>query len=64
MLKQGIPDPSLINVGSNGSHVHQISGDKDDEDGIQEDIAEFFADTIFIHTKLVTVTSTFEASCV
>lgn len=62
MLKQGIPDPSLANLGTNGSHVHQISGDEDEEDAMQEESTEFFADTIFIHTKLVTVMSIFEHS--
>lgn len=52
MLKQGIPDPTLVNLSAGGGHLHQVSGDKDEEDAMQEDLAEFFADTIFIHTKL------------
>ncbi|KAI5055022.1 hypothetical protein GOP47_0030167 [Adiantum capillus-veneris] len=52
MLKQGIPDPTLVNLSAQGGLLHQVSGDKDEDDAMQEELAEFFADTIFIHTKL------------
>lgn len=52
MLKQGIPDPTLVSLGTSGSHLHQLSVDKEEDDAMQEDPVEFFADTIFIHTKL------------
>ncbi|MCO5608842.1 hypothetical protein L7F22_063060 [Adiantum nelumboides] len=52
MLKQGIPDPTLVNISAPGGLLHQVSGDKDEDDAMQEEFTEFFADTIFIHTKL------------
>lgn len=54
MLKQGIPDPTLVNLSAGGGLLHQVSGDNNEDDAMQEE-TEFFADTIFIHTKLVTI---------
>ncbi|KAH7282042.1 hypothetical protein KP509_35G009400 [Ceratopteris richardii] len=52
MLKQGIPDPTLVNLSSPGGILRQLPGDKEDEESVQPELAEFFADTIFVHTKL------------
>ncbi|KAJ7515037.1 hypothetical protein O6H91_23G069000 [Diphasiastrum complanatum] len=59
MLKQGIPDPSMVGP-SVGSYQHHIQmpvtssavSDKEVLEMPQEESAEFFADTVFVHTKL------------
>lgn len=56
MLKQGIPDPSLLNSPSTGigaySQSSNIVSDREERDTLQDDSTEFLADPVFIHTKL------------
>lgn len=58
MLKQGIPDPSIY---SQSSSAFENSGDKDN-DSLQDDQLEHFADAVFVHTKLQDVSYT-EIKC-
>ncbi|CAK9223664.1 unnamed protein product [Sphagnum jensenii] len=55
MLKQGISDPS-ISLTSSNSHAQStggpaISGDRDNGDSMHDEQPDFFADTVFLHTK-------------
>lgn len=56
MLKQGIPDPSLLNSSSTGigaySQSSNMVSDREERDTLQDDSTEFLADPVFIHTKL------------
>ncbi|XP_059066789.1 uncharacterized protein LOC131062450 isoform X1 [Cryptomeria japonica] len=56
MLKQGIPDPSLLSSSSTGagsySQGSSAASDKEERDSLQDDSTEFLADPVFIHTKL------------
>ncbi|KAH9316270.1 hypothetical protein KI387_024897 [Taxus chinensis] len=54
MLKQGIPDPSLLNSAGVGAYSQGSSAasDKEERDSLQDDSTEFLADPVFIHTKL------------
>lgn len=56
MLKQGIPDPSLLNSSSTGvgaySQGSNVVSDREERDSLQDDSTEFLADPVFIHTKL------------
>ncbi|XP_059066790.1 uncharacterized protein LOC131062450 isoform X2 [Cryptomeria japonica] len=55
MLKQGIPDPSLLSSSSTGagsySQGSSAASDKEERDSLQDDSTEFLADPVFIHTK-------------
>ncbi|KAH8943091.1 hypothetical protein BDL97_13G031000 [Sphagnum fallax] len=56
MLKQGISDPS-ISLTSSNSHAQYswgpaIPGDRDNGDSMHDEQPDFFADTVFLHTKL------------
>jgi hypothetical protein len=60
MLKQGISDPS-ISLTSSNSHAQStggpaISGDRDNGDSMHDEQPDFFADTVFLHTKFVSPT--------
>jgi hypothetical protein len=60
MLKQGISDPS-ISLTSSNSHAQStggpaISGDHDNGDSMHDEQPDFFADTVFLHTKFVSPT--------
>ncbi|CAK9874299.1 unnamed protein product [Sphagnum jensenii] len=55
MLKQGISDPS-VSLTSSNSHAQStggpaISGDRDNGDSMHDEQPDFFADTVFLHTK-------------
>jgi hypothetical protein len=50
MLKQGIPDPSVV---AQGPLATDASGDKDRNDNLQDEQIENFADAVFVHTKFV-----------
>ncbi len=60
MLKQGISDPS-ISLTSSNSHAQYswgpaIPGDRDNGDSMHDEQPDFFADTVFLHTKFVSPT--------
>ncbi|KAG0560396.1 hypothetical protein KC19_10G178000 [Ceratodon purpureus] len=55
MLKQGIPDPSVV---AQGTSATDTSGDKDRNDSLQDDQIENFADAVFVHTKLQDISYT------
>jgi hypothetical protein len=45
MLKQGIPDPSVV---AQGPLATDASGDKDRHDNLQDEQIENFADAVFV----------------
>ena len=50
MLKQGIPDPSLVAQGPSGNDT---TGDKNRNYSLQDEQIENFANAVFVHTKFV-----------